>query len=410
MFHLQITDFSEPQPKDIALSESDEFFKKDSVQMQKSVSLDEVEPCCNLLKTSKNFTSLQEISSSNSSINSVVHESNLDLSCMDPDTPIKHKGWRSPRDPQPGKVRALTKQFEKMIIDKNGGRESASTPDLTSENVFKLPQKYYSEETLDNRLSEYERLEILKLLHDWSLQGSRSESTFVFNSKDRKKVYDVKFLSDVDLSPKFKCPSKHHFSETNVNKPLDKDDFLHSCKYRNCIFNKKFLMCGTKLKTGKNLEDTNEKLCGTNRRHSEVILTNKKEDGQRRASYENCGRNSLNKKPCKFPEAYIITKRNNSQRKTLSDINKENGISKPNAKIIFFHKKCWKSCSDIKCRTVRKCCRNARQSCPIYKNSCETPNKIQNVSNSTEDISDKCDTKKKVVFSNCNAISKELIN
>jgi hypothetical protein len=132
VFNLQVTDFSEPSPKNIVLGydETSTNFEMKKVEefdtepritnkswkdkannfvQQKSYSIDihenpyvDIEQVCDTDKflsiSAKKFrqqrlfsSSLQDLSSSTSSINSGVHESNLDLSHIDPDTPIKHK-------------------------------------------------------------------------------------------------------------------------------------------------------------------------------------------------------------------------------------------------------------------------------------------------------------------------------
>ncbi|KAJ8985822.1 hypothetical protein NQ317_012062 [Molorchus minor] len=205
--------------------------------------------------------SLQDLSSSTSSITSGVHESNLDLSQLDSDTPIKHKNWKSPYEIRfNGNAKDLAKQSECKAI---------SVPTLNKKKSMTSRSKSVSEEKLNEKLSEYERLEIFKLLQDWSLNGSESKSDFTVSrsvykdsgciekenlekSEKTNLKHSVRFLSEPDLSPKCKQKINTAITKYNSNDHIDKElissDFSHKCAFRNCIFNIEFLPIeGTKI-------------------------------------------------------------------------------------------------------------------------------------------------------------------
>ncbi|KAJ8917520.1 hypothetical protein NQ315_005569 [Exocentrus adspersus] len=455
IFSLQVTDFSEPSPKNITLTydETGTSMKQDKVEdfykpvnkswkdkannfvQQKSYSIevndtsfynDEFNDTDKFLKTSGrkykqhrlSSTSLQDLSSSTSSINSCVHESNLDLSQLDPDTPVRHKNWKSPYEIRHGKVKDLADQFDNKAI---------SVPTLNKKKYAKSRSKSVSEERLNDKLTEYERLEILKLLHDWSLNGSDSKSDFSMNlstvktrecvekenietpEKSNLKRHSVKFSSEPDLSPKSTQKNKNtgkYNSESDISGRGD--SFSHKCEFRNCIFNIDFLPTeGTKIQDSKLENSTlnapklkgilkNSKECldeveclnnitnlrkskHYNRRFSEVIETNKCFNSQlvRCDSLEIL--TDLQKKSKghkKFPDSYIVTRRNSARTSVVK--NNENNNAPRSPKILLIRKKClpktWKSCSDIKTKkTVRKCCRYAKKSCPVLKNCGDSP-------------------------------------
>ncbi|KAG5890253.1 hypothetical protein JTB14_030180 [Gonioctena quinquepunctata] len=432
VFNLQVTDFSDPAPKNVTLTydetgtamqpeKVEEFCVKptsktlkENFAQQKSYSIEVNESLYDIddINERDKFlsigarrsrqqglvsSSLQDLSSSTSSINSGVHESNLDLSQIDPDTPVRTKNWRSPYEIRHRNVNDLSKKFE----DK-----ATSVPFLNRQKYVTSRSKSVSEERLNDKLTDYERLEILKLLYDWSVVGSESKSDFNMKLSSRcvqKKAIvkkdRVKFSSEPDLSPKSKQNSlivvTKFFSDDSLNKKPNMDQFYHKCEYRNCIFN-----VGTKEKDFKAENTTNTKPksilkqskdppedleCLNNitnlqnkpkyrRRHSEIIDL-KPFDSQlvRCDSLERL--NDLQKKHHrKFPDSYIVTRRN-SARKSVQKTNNEN-INSP--KFIVLKKKylpkSWKSCSDIKSKkTVRKCCRYAKKSCPVLKNCSESP-------------------------------------
>lgn len=431
VFNLQVTDFSEPCPKNVTLTydETGSEFKqekieefcvkpepkimKDNFAQQKSFSIevndssydiDDIGDTDKFLSIgARKFrqqrlisSSLQDLSSSTSSINSGVHESNLDLSQIGRDSPEKHKNWRSPYEIRHRNATDLSKKFDDKAI---------SVPILNKRKYVTNRSKSVSEERLNDKLTEYERIEVLKLLYDWSLNGSESKTEFNMNlAGDNNNIVrkeKVKFHSEPDLSPKSRENNliviTKFLSDHSLSKKTNLDQFYHSCEYRNCIFN-----VGTNDKDCK-VQDTNFKPKSIlkqskdvseqieclnnitnlqrkpkyNRRHSEIIDT--KPFNSQLVRCDSLERlNDLHKKRHKkFPDSYIVTRRN-SARKTIqkTNNNNENLISSP--KMIVLRKKClpktWKSCSDIKTRkTVRKCCRYAKKSCPVSKNCNDSP-------------------------------------
>ncbi|XP_060518746.1 uncharacterized protein LOC132697342 isoform X2 [Cylas formicarius] len=425
-FSLQVTDFSEPAPKNVTLSydETGQSMRTEKVEafhpnraksrayefaQQKSFSIDTNRSCCDIDKIgvadkflsigTKKFgqqratsSSMIDLSSSNSSINSGIYESNLDLSQIDPDTPIKH--WKSP----------FEIRHAKDLAKEN---KATSVPMLNKRHYFSNRSKSVSEERLGDKLTEYERLEILKLLHDWSLNGSESKSDFnisLARSKSSENVNecgttlkDNKFLSEPNLQ-----------TLSNVNSTLEKPArfnsdssiFTHQCQFKNCIFND-----GTKsedlpaistpsekpnlksiLKNSREkLDDVkclsnitnipkSPKLAPKDRRFSEVIETKKpfNSDLVRCDSLERLTQQADRHK--KFPESYIVVRKTGSRNQKYK--NNENSSRPKSPKVILMRKKCmpktWKSCSDIKCKkTVKKCCRLAKKSCPVSKSFAE---------------------------------------
>lgn len=238
-FKFQITDFSEPDPKDVTFEyEKDNALKfgiavedkkpknKPSSPMQKSFSLDVNEiPFIDIehvqdedqylningkkLRHQKFSSSLQDISSSTSSITSVIHESNLDLSQLD--MPVRQKNWKSPDEIRQGHVKALTKHFEGIFVKKRNVSFTQSVPNLTECEEVNEKMKSYSEENLDGKLSEYERLELKKLLHDWSTLGSNAGDNL-----DLKNFFQKdKSFAELNLkSSKSKSYSKYY--KTNL--------------------------------------------------------------------------------------------------------------------------------------------------------------------------------------------------
>lgn len=364
-------------------------------------------------------TSLQDLSSSTSSINSGVHESNLDLSQLGPDTPIRHKNWKSPYEIRHGKVKDLAHQFDNKAI---------SVPTLNKKKFAASRSKSVSEEKLNDKLTEYERLEILKLLHDWSLNGSESKSDFNMrlctalnneciekenvekSEKSNLRRVSVKFSSEPDLSPKSKQKPKDSLNIIKYNSENNIDDnFSHRCEFKNCIFNVDFLPKeGTKTKDSKvdgstvhkpklkgilknskecldeveclnNITNIQKKPKQYNRRFSEIIESNKSFNSQlvRCDSLERLTDIQMKSKDHKkFPESYIVTRRNSTRKTAVK--NNENNNKPKSPKILVMRKKylpkTWKSCSDIKTKkTVRKCCRYAKKTCPVMKNCSDSP-------------------------------------
>lgn len=457
VFNLQVTDFSEPSPKNVTLTydesgcnmkteKIEEFCAKPSNKNWKdktnnfmqqksysievndtSYSIDDISEVDKFLSIGarKNkqqkfaSSSLQDLSSSTSSVNSCIHESNLDLSQIDPDTPIKHKNWKSPYEIRLGKVKDLADQFENKAI---------SVPVLNKKKFATTRSKSVSEEKLNDKLTEYERLEILKLLHDWSLNGSESKSEFNLklstenvcrhNTNNQEqgcleqlestnlRRSKVKFNSEPNLSPNDSDSGliviARFRSDNSLNHTKNLDQFNHKCQYRNCIFNTDFTVyTGTKTETLakdnskqklksilKSAKDVKEEVeCLNNitnlqkpkyrRRFSEVIEM--KPFNSHLVRCDSLERlTDINKKHKKFPEAYIVSRRNSARKQTTK--NDENVIKPP--KLVVMRRKylpkTWKSCSDIKSRkTIRKCCKNAKVSCPVSKDSPKVSRKTQ---------------------------------
>ncbi|KAJ8948414.1 hypothetical protein NQ314_008408 [Rhamnusium bicolor] len=442
VFNLQVTDFSEPSPKNVTLTydETGTSMKTDKVEefcvkpvnkswkdkannfvQQKSYSIevndtsyynDDISDTDKFLSIGArkyrqqrlSSTSLQDLSSSTSSINSGVHESNLDLSQMDPDTPIHHKNWKSPYEIRHGKVKDLAKQFNNKAI---------SVPTLNKRRFITNRSKSVSEEKLNDKLTEYERLEILKLLYDWSLNGSESKSDFNMNlstskinecfekeniemsEKSNLKQSRVKFNSEPDLSPKSKQKDRlivisKYNSDNNIHKKSIDTDFTHRCEFRNCIFNIDFTHKeGTKTQDSKiddtikskpksilknskeyfeeveclnNITNLQKEPKQYNRRFSEIIECNRKPFNTQLVRCDSLERlTDIQKKSRehkKFPDSYIVTRLPQNYCYEKKNI----------------YQKTWKSCSDIKTKkTVRKCCRYAKKTCPVLKNCSDSP-------------------------------------
>lgn len=458
VFSLQVTDFSEPKPKNVTLmyDESGQTMKLQKVEeyvkpktkaqefaQNKSFSIDVNTSCVDintisetdkflsigtkkLARQKPTSTSLGDLSSSTSSINSCIYESNFDLSQIDPDTPLKH--WKSPFE-----IRHA-KNLEK-------DNKATSEPVLNKKKyVITSRSKSVSEENLNDKLTEYERLEILKLLHDWSLNGSESKSEFNINLNKARSIDNIdsiarddeivnnlkkigeKFCSEPDLSPKSRQNRGQsivlgkYSSDSKLPSTVLEDDFLHKCQYRNCIFNVDFTSRkGTNytssfekplksiLKNSResvrnsndSLKENNNNDCLNNitnlqingkpknhydsRRYSDVIQTNKpiNSDMIRCDSLE---RLTQMRKPKKFPESYIVSRKGSFRTQRLK--NSENGQRPKSPKVIVLRKKCipktWKSCSDIKPKKpVKKCCKYAKKSCPVLKSSSDSPRKAR---------------------------------
>ncbi|XP_066147649.1 uncharacterized protein cno isoform X5 [Euwallacea fornicatus] len=452
VFNLQVTDFSDPSPKNVTLtydetgcnmklqkvedyvkpkSKAQEFAQNKSFSIEINDSFVDIRSVKDtdkflsigakkLSRQKATSTSLIDLSSSTSSINSCIYESNLDLSQIDPDTPLKH--WKSPFEIRHAK-------------DLERDNKATSEPALNKAKHFVSSRsKSVSEENLNNKLTEYERLEILKLLHDWSLNGSESKSEFNINLHRARSTENIdsianeeadvgtlkkfagRFWSEPNLSPKtrYKDQMKEpqivlekFSSESKISSTVPNDDFLHKCQYRNCIFNVDFTpVNGTnfssiqdisvKTNSGKlkgilknslerldkkdtasseslkenfdtdnrnnivNLKMNEEKPKNQfgSRRYSEIIETNKTINSVL-IRCDSLERLTQMRKPKKFPESYVVT-RKPSLRIGQRLKNNENGQRPKSPKIIVLRKKCvpktWKSCSDIKPRKQVKKC------------------------------------------------------
>ncbi|KAJ8958851.1 hypothetical protein NQ318_019615 [Aromia moschata] len=468
VFNLQVTDFSEPAPKNVTLTydETGTSMKPEKVEefcakpgkswkdrannfvQQKSYSIevndhvyydDDFDDADRFLNIgSKKYrqqrlssTSLQDLSSSTSSIASGVHESNLDLSQLDPDTPVRHKNWKSPYEIRHCMDKDAPKRFQNKAI---------SVPTLSRRKLITSRSKSVSEEKLDDKLTEYERLEILKLLHDWSLNGSESKTEFNISFSSKKiseciekenlegpektslKKSRVKFKSEPDLSPKStqsegeKLVTKYS-SDTNIDGKLAASDFTHRCEFRNCIFNVDFtpnegtntqdskLEEPTRPKPKSILKNSKERLDEVeclnnitnlqkkpkqyNRRFSEIIVEPTKPFNSQLVRCDSLERltdiQKKTKERRKFPESYVITRRNSARKSALK--NNENAGKPKSPKLIVMRKrylpKTWKSCSDIKTKkTIHKCCRYAKKTCPVLQ---EAPRKSQSCASIEQD-------------------------
>lgn len=436
VFNLRVTDFSEPLPRDVtaecegAYLNSNEFVankswknKTSNYVQHKSYSLDVTEiPSIEIQLVGDNdvpvsentnkltkplmYSSLQDLSSSTSSVNSVVHESNLDLSAIDPDTPVKH--WRSPSEIRKGHVKALARQFEDVFADRQGNSNSGSVPDLNKCEGSKI--KFRSQEKLNtDRLTDFERLEVLKLLRDWSIHGSEAKSDFSLkitsceiNTKNDLSVKrrTEKSRSESDLSPISVVKSgaifnKKFRSESNVNtNDVPDADFWHKCSFRNCIFNDEHKSSETNNVASErpqpkgilkhreslnNISNNQHRLLQRNdRRHSEIIESKTYTEQLVRCDSLEClthltkRKQSTLKEVKKFPESYIITRRNSTTDQNQKNV--DTSCKYPTRFIVYRKKsvpKPWKSCSDIKSKPkiVKKCCKYAKRSCPIYRRS-----------------------------------------
>lgn len=467
VFNLRVTDFSEPSPRDVTeecegayLNNNDlvankSWKSKTSNYVQhKSYSLDVTEiPSIEIQLVGDNdvpasdntnklnkplmYSSLQDLSSSTSSVNSGVHESNLDLSAIDPDTPIKH--WKSPSEIRKGHVKALARQFEDAFAYRQSVSASGSVPDLNK--CGKVQVKFRSQEKLNDKLTDFERLEILKLLRDWSIHGSEAKTDFTLkitsceiNTKEKSNLNQRPGLSisEPDLSPKTRIKtgaifSKKFNSESNVNtKDVSDADFWHKCRFRNCIFNAEHKTSGTNdlnseivkprsiLKNRESLNNIANKqhriLQKGARRHSEIIESRNYSEQLARCDSLECLNNLRKRREIKkFPESYIITRRNSTNKQKQQQNNNTETLCKYPTKVVVFRKKCapkaWKSCSDIKCKqkVVRKCCKNANKMCPIYKRSSEnSPRKTRScISIVSEDTAAQLDTVRDFEVGNC---------
>lgn len=466
IFNLQVTDFSEPSPKNVVLSydETGTSFEKidemdliepkitkswkekaNSFVQRKSYSIEIHEnPSVDIEQISdkdkflsigskkyrqqKMSASLQDLSSSTSSINSIIHDSNLDLSHIDPDTPIKHKNWKSPDEVRLGQTDGMSKTYE---------NKATSFPELNKRESFGIRSKSVSEEKLGDKLTEYERLEVLKLLHDWSLNGSDSKCDFNlklvktrqfpenYDVKPNLRVVGVRFCSEPNLLPIKTSKIPKNEVDFDINQTVRKSksspdiDLMHKCNFRNCIFNEAFVdpkrtnmedlisirpksilknskerlqetECLNNITNLKLQQQKTPKLLPNSRRFSEVMIAPKSFNSQlvRCDSLERLTTH-LQKKTVqhkKFPESYIVTRKNTNKNKTRNN-ETINRSPKRSPKILLLQNKylpkTWKSCSDIKNKkTVRKCCRFAKKNCPILENYCD------NISRKTQSCAD----------------------
>lgn len=417
-FKLEITDFSDPTPKSVTIQNKNsplvrqqkidtvdyheekklEFLQKKSISVDDPFDLSYTENYLHVsdkkLNQCKLSNSLQELSSSTSSINSGIHESTLDLTQIDPYTPVKR--WKSPDDLRDGKVKTLAQHFEHVFNSKRNKLGSYSVPDVNKPYYSSnINVRSFSNENLNltTKLTEYERMEVLKVLCDWSLQGCEANSDANFSLKIMKEFKSLeekvtvnktkKSLSESNLSPRNeKNHIKKYTSETNLgSKQFSDDSFLHDCIFTNCIFNRNFdpskgTTLGLRQESDKAskvqpksiLKNSNEHLYNVDsfnnnvakkkphfldqdsRRHSDINLPKPFSSRLIR-----CGSIERIIRPQK---KYFVTR---------------NGAYRP--KVIVTHKKCmpknWKSCSDIKSKqkTIKKCCRNAKRTCPVLATS-----------------------------------------
>lgn len=292
IFRLEITDFSEPNPTNVTLcGEIDNDAtrplekltktwknKANNYVQQKSFSLDikdipyidsSTTDIDQFLNTKLHSTSLQDLSSSTSSLNSGIHESNLDLS---QDTPVKEKNWKSPSEYRKGNVKILTKRFEDIFGDRIV-LTATSYPNLTilDRKDRKEKRSLDSLNKKSDKLNDIERMEILRVLEDWSLNGSNGIDFFncdknINNSKNNlnnnnnclanddklqsdcensalrrrngsmKKQRALEMssnenLSEIDSKRKFsQAYSKYFKTNINVNQQFHNDNYS-SCKY-----------------------------------------------------------------------------------------------------------------------------------------------------------------------------------
>ncbi|XP_045470787.1 afadin isoform X3 [Harmonia axyridis] len=481
VFSVQVTDFSEPCPKNVTLTydesgtnleinlpnendnsksrkdKTSDFVQKKSYSIEvneiPSITIDSVNETDKFLSIRARkikqqralSSSLQDVSSSTSSISSCVHESHLDLSQIDGEcASISNKNWKSPDELRFREITGSDKYDSKAV----------SFPELSK--VKGMPSRSHSisDEHLNDKLTEYERLEILKLLHDWSLYGSDSKCDFNISLDKNRRSSELdplekedvewsarsskdfsmsrtKYSSEPNLSPVNSKKNKDEFiviakynSEGNLNSNINKD-LLHKCEFRNCIFNiDTNLDGGTKnpelmkedqkvdnninKTVKKNMEQFNEKGCLSNitnfprriskiddssRRNSEIIQT--KTFNSQLVRCDSLERLTLIQKNIrnkhvphkKFPDAYIV-KRNSIKSNSPKNKNNENQNKSKKAMVQQkkYLPKTWKSCSDIKTKkTIRKCCKLAKKSCPMMKGQTEEPRKAQSCADFDQD-------------------------
>lgn len=188
------------------------------------------------------MSTLQELSSSQSSINSSnggLQELTLDLTLAESETPVKRKIWKSPDQVRLGYVKTLAKHFDNMSHP-HSISSAQSYPELRFPN--KTEKKVLSAEDLKDKLSETERLQILKQLQDWSTFGSDAKSSNI-DLKLKTETAEIKpaleknkYNSEINISNK----TVDSLSPKNKSKSepyLLKDDFdSHKCSFKNCIF------------------------------------------------------------------------------------------------------------------------------------------------------------------------------
>lgn len=424
IFRVEITDFSEPNPTNVTLrgeietttttttpsvydnnkTTAKSLKNKTNYVQQKSFSLDikdvpyidsspiltEQDHYLNT-KYKPISISLQDLSSSTSSLNSCVHESNLDLS---QDTPIKEKNWKSPNELR--EIKILSKRFEDIF----GNRivlSATSYPNLNnnpSKRGVALKKNKSLEEiksfrAVDDRgdsnkskLTETERYEVLKVLEDWSLNGSQAKGEFQLskvNYESKRKTFSEayakyfktnierhKYNSEPNLSIDTNTNNggpivllNKYKSDTNLT--MDPNNFYHDCKFRNCIFNNRNLTKdGTKrffINETFN-QEVDETINESQNLDEEPLQQNNFNKLKRCGSLERLN-NDINNYKKKFPDSYVIVRKITTTTPII------------NNRTISMRKcigKSWKSCSDIKRqKVVQKCCKNAKKTCPILK-------------------------------------------
>lgn len=303
-FNLEITDFSEPYPKNTYIIDESftEYPKLDLLEVKSlrknksgpvnqlgsnnlmprlSVEINDIPYIdsdirnnaddtekCDEMKNGNNLLS-QELSSSQSSINSSNagnQELTLDLTLFDTDdAPEKPRCWKSPDQVRLGYVKTVARHFDDIFCNRNVAA-AQSVPELREINK-PIQKKSTSEDNLSNKLSETERLEVFKLLQDWSTFGSdapKSDSTIskaiikqknenVISNNDEKQIEEDE--SNINLTTERKYQSETNISRENQNVTPESsnkfkseseisklvsdstDWYAHKCQFKNCIFN-----------------------------------------------------------------------------------------------------------------------------------------------------------------------------
>nr|XP_022907199.1 afadin isoform X2 [Onthophagus taurus] len=271
-FKLQITDFSDPDPKDVTFEYEDEFkplgyeiprSNKKNFYQQKSYSLDIANDdqssdaeffdagdayltIGNNSKRLKQISgSLQDLSSSTSSINTVINESTLDLSIINAE--IKQKYWKSPDEIRQGHVRDLIDSFEygKEKICNNISN-AVSVPNLNEkiieENLGDNKKWSQSARELNSDLTEREMNYLARLLQDWSVNGSEGinpeeldleKEKYKENNKKSVRFSQENLFEDCDYCKDFKKEDNENVKKKQRN--LSSDDYK---KFYNCNLKK----------------------------------------------------------------------------------------------------------------------------------------------------------------------------
>lgn len=223
----------------------------------KSTSLDHAS---SLLRIEPFSKSLQDLSTSNSTISSVAYTSQVDLSNPD----ANEKFWKSPKTSNAAK---LPSEFSLV----------SSYPQLSKQNELdEQVKKCRSQEVIGNKLNKYERLEILKMLCDMNLDYgyddySYEQGTADMSAKDKYIYYSLPNLDNLEhlidvgnATPStLDETSSKYFSEdvlSSSNRKIE-DDFMHHCKFTNCIFNYDYC---DQIERPNTIDSTNLDTIGTN--------------------------------------------------------------------------------------------------------------------------------------------------